>query len=135
MNMNTEIREAMEAGARALNSLRMAQSHLDSARGWGLLDMFGGGLFSTMIKHGKMDDARQCVQQAQRDLQAFSRELQDVNLPSIELGGFATFADYFFDGFLADFMVQQKINQARQQIAEAIDRVEDILRQLREMQR
>ena len=87
-NVNREILEAREAGARALNSLRQAESHLDSARGWGLLDMFGGGFFSTMLKRGRMDDARRCIQQAQYDLQAFSRELADVHLPSVELDGF-----------------------------------------------
>lgn len=129
-NMDREIREAREAGARALNSLRQAQSCLDSARNWGLLDLFGGGFLSTMLKHSKMDDAKRCIQQAQWDLQAFSRELQDVDLPEVELGGFMTFADYFFDGFLADFMVQQKINQAREQVDRAIRQVEAILRQL-----
>ena len=133
MNREQEIREAREAGARALNSLRQAEASLDSARNWGLLDIFGGGFFSTMIKHGKMDDARRYIQQAQYDLQAFSRELMDVDMPSVDLGGFATFADYFFDGFIADFMVQQKINDARDKIAQAISRVEEILRELREM--
>ena len=129
-NMDREIREAREAGARALNSLRQAQSLLNSARNWGLLDMFGGGFLSTMLKHSKMDDAKRCIQQAQWDLQAFSRELQDVNLPEIDMGGFMTFADFFFDGFLADFLVQQKINQAREQVDRAIREVEAILRQL-----
>lgn len=35
-----EKREAMEAGNRALHSLREAQANLDSARNWGLWDMF-----------------------------------------------------------------------------------------------
>ena len=135
MNMNVEIREAIESGARALNSLRQAQEHLEGARGWGMLDMVGGGFLSTMLKQNKMEKAQSCIQQAQDDLRCFSRELQDVDMPSVELGGFITFADYFFDGFLADFMVQQKINQAREQVAQAIDRVEAILRELRAMQR
>ena len=45
-----EKREAMEAGNRALHSLREAQANLDSARNWGLWDMFGGGTITSLIK-------------------------------------------------------------------------------------
>ena len=45
-----EKREAMEAGNRALHSLREAQTNLDSARNWGLWDMFGGGTITSLIK-------------------------------------------------------------------------------------
>ena len=133
MNHHTheEIREALEAGAMALNSLRKAQNHLDGARNWGLLDMFGGGMLTTFIKHTKLDEAKNCIRQAERDLKAFSRELRDVDLPAIDMNGFMGFADYFFDGFLADFMVQSRINEARERLAEAIQRVEALLRELR----
>ena len=133
MNNRTheEIREALEAGAMALNSLRRAQDHLDGARNWGLLDMFGGGMLTTFIKHAKLDEAKNCIRQAERDLKAFSRELRDVDLPAIDMNGFMGFADYFFDGFLADFMVQSRINEARERLAEAIQRVEALLRELR----
>lgn len=133
MNHHTheEIREALEAGAMALNSLRKAQNHLDGARNWGLLDMFGGGMLTTFIKHTKLDEAKNCIRQAERDLKAFSRELRDVDLSAIDLSGFMGFADYFFDGFLADFMVQSRINEARERLAEAIQRVEALLRELR----
>ena len=77
---------------------------------------------------------QQCVQQAQWDLRRFSQELSDVHLPQIELNGFASFADIFFDGLWADLFVQQKINAARRQLEEASCRVEDILYQLRQMQ-
>ena len=41
-----------------------------------------------------------------------------------------SFGDWFFDGFVVDWMVQDRINQATCQVAEAIRRVEGILRQL-----
>ena len=49
-----EKREAINAGNRALNSLRTARENLNSAKNWGLADMFGGGFFTTMLKHSKM---------------------------------------------------------------------------------
>lgn len=128
--MAREIREARAAGIRALNSLRKAQDYLNSARGWGILDMLGGGMISSLIKHSKLSDAQRCIDQAQYDLDAFRRELADVNLPFAEIDGFLTFADFFFDGFLADLMVQSRINDAREKLEDACRRVEDVLRQL-----
>lgn len=86
-----------------------------------------------MAKHSKMDRAKQNMEQARYDLRNFSRELNDVNMAchlDIETGDFLSFADWFFDGFVVDWMVQDRINQASRQVAEAIRRVERILRQL-----
>ena len=129
-DMAREVREARAAGIRALNSLRRAQKALDTARGWGIMDMLGGGLISSLIKHSKVDDARYYVEQAQYDLEDFCRELKDVDLPDVRIDGFLTFADFFFDGFLADFLVQRRINEARSQLDRACRQVEDVLRQL-----
>ena len=41
--MKKEISEAIAAGEQVLSSLREAQRQLDSAAGWGLWDMLGGG--------------------------------------------------------------------------------------------
>ena len=54
-DIEKEKREAIEAGRRALNSLCTAKENLNSAKNWGLVDMFGGGFFTTMLKHSKMD--------------------------------------------------------------------------------
>jgi len=130
VNMAREVREARAAGIRALNSLRRAQKALDTARGWGIMDMLGGGLISSLIKHSKVDDAQYNVEQAKFDLEAFCDELQDVNLPDVHIDGLLSFADFFFDGFLADYLVQRRINEARTQLERACRKVEDILRQL-----
>ena len=73
------------------------------------------------------------IEQAKYDLKNFSQELNDVNLAyhlDIETGDFLSFADWFFDGFVVDWMVQDKIKQASRQVAEALQKVEEILRQL-----
>lgn len=135
-DLEKERREAIEAGHRALLSLRAAQENLDSAKSWGLWDMFGGGFFTTMFKHSKMDAAQRNMDQAKYDLQNFSRELKDVSVScdlKIETGDFLSFADWFFDGFVVDWMVQDRINKAREQVAEAVWQVQNILRQLEEI--
>ena len=53
-----------------------------------------------------------------------------VNL-NIDTHDFLTFADFFFDGLVADWLVQDRINDARMQVDEAIRRVEQVLYQLR----
>lgn len=51
-----------------------------------------------MLKHSKMDHAKQNMDQAKYDLRNFSRELNDVNMACdlhIDTGDFLSFADYF----------------------------------------
>lgn len=132
--MKKEIMEAIMAGEQALSSLKTAQSKLNSAKNWGLFDMFGGDLFSGLIKHSKLNDASQCIEDAKRHLLKFQRELRDTNIPAdmrIEVGGFLCFADFFFDGLVADYLVQTKISKAREQVDDAVFMVEKILSDLR----
>ena len=133
-NRNIEIREAINTGERALYSLRQAKNSLSSARNWGLFDLLGGKTISGLIKHVKIGDAKSSLNQAKYDLERFSKELSDVrDLQGldIEIGDFLTFADFFFDGFFADIMVQSKIRQAQDNIDNAIYCVENLLATLR----
>lgn len=132
MLIDRERQEAIDAGERALDSLYGVRKELESAGNWGLLDMFGGGMFTTFVKHSKMNDAQRYMERAKRDLAAFSRELADVSETlNINTSDFLSFADYFFDGFLADMMVQSRIHDAQRQVDDAIYRVESILSRLR----
>lgn len=134
-DLEREKREAIDAGMRALESLRAAQRNLGGARNWGVVDMFGGGFFSSIMKKGKMDDARYQMEKAKQELFAFSRELQDVNMNcnlNLETGDFLDFADCFFDNLLVDWMVQDRINRAEEQVNQAIWYVEDMLQRLRQ---
>lgn len=131
-----EIREAMQAGQEALDYLRRAKDCLNSAGNWGLVDLFGGGLISTFIKHSRMNDAESLVQQARDALRRFQRELSDVDTVAefhIETGDFIAFADYFFDGLIADWLVQSRISDAKRQVDNAIQRVNYIMGQLRNL--
>ena len=130
VNLAKEVQEARYAGLRALDSLRAAQKALESARGWGIFDILGGGTISTLVKHSKLDRAREHIENAQYALKKFRRELADVDLPDVWIDGLLTFADFIFDGFFADLLVQQRINEARRQIERTCRQVEDILRRL-----
>ena len=128
-----EIREAIDAGNRALSSLRAAQAELDGASTWGVFDLLGGSWLSTMAKHSRMQNAKRCMDQARYDLKNFSDELRDVDTAcdlTLETNDFLNFADWFFDGFVVDWMIQERIGRARRQVSEAIRLTERILEEL-----
>lgn len=134
--MRQEIMEAVNAGERALTSLRAAQEKLNSARSWGIFDMFGGGFFTDLMKHSRIDDAARYIESAKYDLAVFQRELRDVSIHTdlrVEVGGFLSFADFFFDGIVADYLVQTKITEARRQVEDAISEISAVLSKLRRM--
>ena len=132
--MRMELAQAIDAGERALTSLRDAQRQLDSAGNWGLFDMLGGGTFTSLVKHMKLGGASDCMEQARRDMERFERELRDVTLYAnldLDTGGFLAFADMFMDNVFADVLVQRKISQAKKQVGEAVRQVESIVAALR----
>jgi hypothetical protein len=96
--------------------------------------MIGGGALTTMVKHSRIDDARAAAHVVQQALRRFQRELADVDERTTivaELGSFETFADYFFDGLIADWIVQSKIERSLAQSTDMRDRVRLAVRALR----
>jgi len=128
-----EVNEAIHAGEVALCSLREAKNYLNSAGNWGLLDLFGGHNFSGLVKHIKLSKANNCLYKAKTNLKRFSNELDDIDeyIPDVEVGGFLTFADFFFDGLLADILVQSRIGDMKKQVNDAVNKVETILKKLK----
>lgn len=133
-----EVREAISAGRRAETCISQVLNSLDSAENWGVWDMLGGGVISTAIKHGHIDDAQDGLRQAQRALSDFQTELVDVGdiqVPNVEIGSFATFADYFFDGLFVDWYVQSGIHEAQNGVSEVHGKVLAALHTLEEAER
>lgn len=128
-----EVEEAIGAGKSLLYSLRQVNESLQSASNWGLWDVLGRGMIVTMAKHSKIDQAKSEISRAQTLLSKFYRELEDVdghvNI-DIDIGSFLTFADYFFDGLLADLTVQSRINEAKEKVSDTISKVNSIVRRL-----
>lgn len=128
-----EMNEAIRAGDQVVEALTELMTSLEKARGWGTFDMLGGGLLATMAKHGHLDDARHHVHRAQTQLKKFNKELQDVNLHLdivIDIKGLLAFADYLFDGFLVDWVVQGRINEALDRTEEHSSRISTIINDL-----
>ena len=121
-----EVDEAIRAGERALDSLREAKGKLNSARNWGIYDILGGGMISSIVKHSKMSSANEWVERANYDLKRFAKELRDVDEEGlyVQAGSLASTMDIFFDNVFSDFIVQNRINEARAEIDRMIDRIE-----------
>lgn len=130
-----ELREAVRAGETAQRSLGQVRSELRSAENWGTWDMLGGGTLATWAKHSKIDSAKQQAQVAQRHLRQFQEELADadhrLHISLGEIGGFSTFADYFFDGLIADWVVQSKVQKASGACSSTIQKVNAALGECR----
>lgn len=139
MSRAREIAEARAAGRAARSGLARVAELLRSAEGWGTWDMFGGGWLSTAVKHSRIDAAEAELRSVRHDLDVFRRELADVSgvvsVPPVDLSGFARFADYFFDGFLVDWMVLHRIGETRRRVEEAERQVDGLLGWLDEEER
>ena len=132
----TEIREAIDAADAALRHLGNAADMLDDAGRWGIVDLLGGGLITTLLKHRKISDAQDEIDEAKHALRIFVKELDDVDEATglnVELGSGLQFADIFFDGVLADWIAQNKIDRAKQQVADAMRQVYAVRSQLERM--
>lgn len=113
-----EIREAQDACEAALGSLTEAQRKVDSARSWGTYDTwFGGGLFSSLIKHDRIDEAETYMRDVDAALERLRRELADVHMDGAAVGGVGVTdltrtLDVWFDNFFSDLAVQSRLTDA-----------------------
>lgn len=125
-----EIGEAIKAGKEVSSGLDQVIESLGSAEGWGTWDMLGGGLISTAIKHSRIDDARNGILHVQSKMSQFKRELSDVEKTidlSINISEFSTFADYFFDDLIFDWIVQSKIVDSLERSRQAKESIDKII--------
>lgn len=129
-----EMDEAIQSGIEVKHSLKIAIDSIESAEGWGIFDMMGGGLISTAIKHAHLDDAKTNIQSVQSKMRRFQKELLDVNLSEenmfVDTTGLLKFADYFFDGLITDWIVQDQINESLQLTKTQFEKINQIIEKL-----
>lgn len=130
-----ELDEAVAAGDAADRALGKVEVLLNKAADWGSWDMLGGGMIATAMKHERIGEAREAATRAREKLQRLGTELSDVGMSGagleVEVGGFADFADFWMDGLIADWFVQNRIDEARGRVADARKKVRDLLARLR----
>ena len=130
MDYMRERQEAIDAGRRALISLREARRQLSVAQGLGWWDLFGGGSFVSIAKHIKINNAKNALAEARYNLRIFSRELRDLSFePYIDINEFLVVFD-MMDNFFPDVIVQSRLSEASRNVDETIAWVEDALRRI-----
>lgn len=131
-----ELKEAILTGNDVLSGLNKVLASLKSAGNWGTFDMLGGGIIATAVKHSKIDDAKQGIQSVQILLHRFYLELSDVQTRpesglGIEIGSFNTFADYFFDSLIFDWVVQSRIHKSFENVGNMRENISAIVNRLK----
>lgn len=88
-----------------------AEHNLSGARNWGFLDVFGGGFFVDLIKHSKLNKASNSMEQVDYLMKNLQQVLGSINSNdySMNVGSFATLADFLFDGMIVDVYMVSKI--------------------------
>ncbi|WP_067125160.1 hypothetical protein [Microtetraspora malaysiensis] len=128
-----EHEEARHAGMAAANGVGHVLRSLGGARGASTWDVLGGGTIADMVEHGHLRDADQAAWQAQRALDAFSRELADVGVvahPRLPKVDTRWFADMVFDNVIVDMYRHQKITRTGQEVQEVARWIDGMLGQL-----
>ena len=86
-----------------------------------------------MMKHSDIDEAQALIEELQVQLRNFKTELTDVRIEAdirIDIGEMLKFADYFFDGFFADFEVKHRIEDAIAQVEDVQEKIAGLLKHL-----
>ena len=86
------------------------------------------------MKHDRLDKATALLDEAAAAIQRFSRELSDVELPGVDVplvDELSRGLDIWFDNFVTDLMVGQRIKQAKDEVDHAIQAVEETMVRLR----
>jgi hypothetical protein len=132
-----DIDEAAAVGTKALQILQRMIAELRKARNWGQYDMMGNRQSAAYVKHRSIDNARNMATQARHYLMRFREELQDVYQDvqlnfKMDLGDFNRFTDIFFDNLISDWIVQQKIKNALNQVSQVAGQVDQVLKSLQD---
>ena len=115
-----------------------AENKFRKARNWGFFDILGGGFITDLIKHSNLGAASDIMNRINYLLHDLQRELKEVVIPtdfSMNTASFSTFADFVFDGILADVYMQSKIMTSMEQVRELRSRLLILRDRLAELSR
>ena len=107
-----QVNQALNLTNQLIAELDQAERQLTSARNWGFLDVLGGGLITDLIKHSKLNNAKSSMDRVNYLLQELRRALGGISMAgdySMNVSGFETFADFFFDSGIVDVYMTAKI--------------------------
>lgn len=116
-----EVDEAITACEALISSLDAALKSLSSAQGWGIYDILGGGLVSSLVKHDHLDTAAATIKDASQKARKLHVELGDLDqMPEVEsmhIDEFTKTFDIFLDNIFSDFSIQNEIDETHSRIS------------------
>ncbi len=129
-----EIDEAAHALHDTRSTLAEAYRLLESAGGWATYDtFFNGGFLADMVKHSRIDEATRAFVAVNRALEQLSNELADIDAPAlrgVEISQSLAVFDVLFDNIFSDWMVRDRIAQAKNEALDLAARLDDLARYL-----
>lgn len=129
-----ETEEALRAGQQAQAAAEKLVDSLSGASNWSMVDIFTDGIVADVVKYSHMDEAQGYMEQLRIALRRFGAELGDVGASiDVNMGDFLGFADFFFDGFIADIAVNSRINNSLYAARDVLERIRGANSRLRGM--
>ena len=128
-----QINQALSLTDQLIACLDDAERQLSSARNWGFLDVLGGGFLVDLIKHSKLRNAQTTMEHVNNIMQQLQQVLGSISIPGdyrMEIGGFATFADFFFDSGIVDIYMTAKIMNSLTEVKKLKERAYELKRRL-----
>lgn len=116
---NAAINEALNITNELIPLVGKAEKHLSSARNWSFFDVLGGGLLTDIIKHSKLGNASALMEQVNNLMERLHNVLGSISITEdyrMNVDGFLTFADVFFDNAFMDAYMTSKILSSISQV-------------------
>lgn len=131
----TQINEAVSIIDRLIPLVNDAERNLSSARNWGFLDVLGGGFIVDLIKHSKLNNASNSMEQVNYLMQNLQRILGSINTNdySMNVGNFVSLADFLFDGAIADIYMTSKIMSSLDEVRKLKNKLFELRNRLTSM--
>ena len=131
----TQINEAVSIIDRLIPLVNDAERNLSSARNWGFLDVLGGGFIVDLIKHSKLNNASNSMEQVNYLMQNLQRILGSINTNdySMNVGNFVSLADFLFDGAIADIYMTSKIMSSLDEVRKLKNKLFELRNRLTNM--
>ena len=130
LNEIREIKEAYSVGRKLIIQVSYAKDELRSAKNWGIFDIAGGDMISSIVKHNKIKKANDKFYRIKELINSFNKELGDINLSNLSFSTTTVTLDLFFDNIFTDISVQNKINDELNNIEQLNIKVELIMNEL-----
>lgn len=133
-----KIQRAAKLLKRAAGTMTGAKKHLKSAKDSAFVDMmFGGGVIgavSTYKKHKSMKQATTAMAPAKRSIREANKILKSLDLKGATVGAgvpqLSVFMDVFFDGWIVDGDIHDKIAKAELNAEMSVNRLKRRAKQL-----